>query len=363
MGFPRLPRRRRARRYPSFRLRCRPRSPSCSRRAAHRRRARQRPDGPLEVTRRSRDRRRRAAFVVRERAGLQVDRTSARRWTCCGCGCRAARRSANDSGPHRSPAACCGDARSRRLLAMRVRHRQGRVRRGCARAGLDGFRREVGGIVAVRWATASHELRDWDDVKLLTVAVNRLQRWCRPGLLCIGDAAHAMSPIGGVGRSNLAVQDAVAAANLAGRAAASAGALEDADLAPRCSAVGNWPTRVTQRMQIGPESVIAPAPRRNDKGDAAATGGLPRRRTSPAVGPPRRRRIPRARRPPGARPLRPPPRARARGGRRLGEHAAILDGGTRDAKRSIFSQRSRGQHSRSARRQVDLEEPHVPRTT
>jgi len=56
------------------------------------------------------------------------------------------------------------------------------------------------------------ELRDWSDVKLLTVAVDRLKRWHRPGLLCIGDAAHAMSPIGGVG-VNLAIQDAVAAAN------------------------------------------------------------------------------------------------------------------------------------------------------
>ena len=56
-------------------------------------------------------------------------------------------------------------------------------------------------------------MKSWDDVKLLTVAVNRLKRWTRPGLLCIGDAAHAMSPIGGVG-VNLAVQDAVATANL-----------------------------------------------------------------------------------------------------------------------------------------------------
>ena len=59
------------------------------------------------------------------------------------------------------------------------------------------------------------ELRDWDDIKLLTVAVDRLRRWSRPGLLCIGDAAHAMSPIGGVG-INLAVQDAVATANILG---------------------------------------------------------------------------------------------------------------------------------------------------
>src|SRR4029079_13789398 len=57
------------------------------------------------------------------------------------------------------------------------------------------------------------EVKSWDDVKLLTVAINRLTRWTRPGLLCIGDAAHAMSPIGGVG-VNLAVQDAVATANL-----------------------------------------------------------------------------------------------------------------------------------------------------
>jgi len=51
------------------------------------------------------------------------------------------------------------------------------------------------------------ELRDWDQIKLLTVKVDRLRRWCREGLLCIGDAAHAMSPVGGVG-INLAIQDA-----------------------------------------------------------------------------------------------------------------------------------------------------------
>jgi 2-polyprenyl-6-methoxyphenol hydroxylase-like FAD-dependent oxidoreductase len=56
------------------------------------------------------------------------------------------------------------------------------------------------------------EIHDWADVKLLTVRVDRLTDWCRPGLLCIGDAAHAMSPVGGVG-INLAIQDAVATAN------------------------------------------------------------------------------------------------------------------------------------------------------
>ena len=62
-------------------------------------------------------------------------------------------------------------------------------------------------------ATASDELKSLDDIKLLTVAIDRLRHWHRPGLLCIGDAAHAMSPVGGVG-VNLAVQDAVAAANI-----------------------------------------------------------------------------------------------------------------------------------------------------
>jgi 2-polyprenyl-6-methoxyphenol hydroxylase-like FAD-dependent oxidoreductase len=57
------------------------------------------------------------------------------------------------------------------------------------------------------------EVRDWNDAKLLKVKVDRLRRWYRPGFICIGDAAHAMSPVGGVG-INLAIQDAVAAANI-----------------------------------------------------------------------------------------------------------------------------------------------------
>src|SRR5436190_1856948 len=73
------------------------------------------------------------------------------------------------------------------------------------------------------------ELSSWDDLRLLTVQVDRLKRWHRPGLLCIGDAAHAMSPIGGVG-INLAVQDAVAAANLLA-APLRGGTLTEADLA------------------------------------------------------------------------------------------------------------------------------------
>ena len=91
------------------------------------------------------------------------------------------------------------------------------------------------------------ELRGWDEVKPLTVRVDRLARWHRPGLLCLGDAAHAMSPVGGVG-INLAVQDAVAAANIL------AGPLREgrltADHLRRVQRRRELPTRVTQRLQL-----------------------------------------------------------------------------------------------------------------
>jgi 2-polyprenyl-6-methoxyphenol hydroxylase-like FAD-dependent oxidoreductase len=91
------------------------------------------------------------------------------------------------------------------------------------------------------------ELSAWNDIKLLTLAVDRLRRWYRPGLLCIGDAAHAMSPIGGVG-INLAIQDAVATANILAPVL-SRGAPGESDLA----AVQRrrlWPTAMTQRLQV-----------------------------------------------------------------------------------------------------------------
>ena len=77
--------------------------------------------------------------------------------------------------------------------------------------GLDAFREKVAQLAPYAKDTAS-DLKSWEDIKLLTVRVDRLSQWFRQGLLCIGDAAHAMSPIGGVG-INLAIQDAVAAAN------------------------------------------------------------------------------------------------------------------------------------------------------
>src|SRR5262244_201107 len=91
------------------------------------------------------------------------------------------------------------------------------------------------------------ELRDWTDVKVLTVKVDRLGKWYRPGLLCIGDAAHAMSPVGGVG-INLAIQDAVAAANILAERL-SRNTVSIADL-QRVQLRREFPTLITQALQI-----------------------------------------------------------------------------------------------------------------
>jgi len=111
--------------------------------------------------------------------------------------------------------------------------------------GLAAFRTLVAEI-APFLADRTGAIADWDDVKLLTVTVDRLERWHRPGLLCIGDAAHAMSPVGGVG-INLAIQDAVAAANLL-TGPLRDGRLVEADLA-RVQARRMFPVRVTQALQ------------------------------------------------------------------------------------------------------------------
>ena len=112
--------------------------------------------------------------------------------------------------------------------------------------GLDAFRREVAALTPFA-ADRVTEIGGWDDVKLLTVRVDRARRWYRPGLLALGDAAHAMSPVGGVG-INLAIQDAVAAANLLAPSLR-AGRLGIDDLR-RVQRRRQFPTRVTQRLQL-----------------------------------------------------------------------------------------------------------------
>jgi 2-polyprenyl-6-methoxyphenol hydroxylase-like FAD-dependent oxidoreductase len=112
--------------------------------------------------------------------------------------------------------------------------------------GLDAFRKrvlEMSPFLSDRIG----ELKSWDDIKLLSVTVDRLQKWWRPGLICIGDAAHAMSPIGGVG-INMAVQDAVAAANQLA-APLRAGKVTDDDL-QAIQERRTLPVRFTQWLQL-----------------------------------------------------------------------------------------------------------------
>ncbi len=112
--------------------------------------------------------------------------------------------------------------------------------------GIEQFREEIARIQPFLLDRVN-ELRDWNDVSLLTVKVDRLKRWFRPGLLCIGDAAHAMSPVGGVG-INLAIQDAVAAANiLAEKLASGSAGTRDLEQVQRRR---EFPTRATQRLQV-----------------------------------------------------------------------------------------------------------------
>ena len=122
-------------------------------------------------------------------------------------------------------------------------------------AGLEAFRERVQAI-APFLAAALPMLKSWDDIKLLSVQVARMPRWYRDGLLCIGDAAHAMSPVGGVG-INLAIQDAVAASNLLADALREKRLRID-DLAA-VQRRRDWPARVTQRAQIAIQNeLLAP---------------------------------------------------------------------------------------------------------
>ena len=110
------------------------------------------------------------------------------------------------------------------------------------RAGLPAFRERL--VRLLPWmGDRAAELEHWDQLSLLTVQIDCLRQWWRPGLLCIGDAAHAMSPVGGVG-INIAIQDAVAAGNFLG-----GGDFSPANLR-RLQRRREWPARATQRLQI-----------------------------------------------------------------------------------------------------------------
>ena len=128
------------------------------------------------------------------------------------------------------------------------------IRKGMAEAvkarGLEAFRSRVARLARRQ---SVDEIQNLEDVKLLTVTVDRLKRWHKPGLLCIGDAAHAMSPVGGVG-INLAIQDAIATANLVAEPLRK-GRLTEDDL-HRVQKRRAFPTWATQRFQIAVQSRV-----------------------------------------------------------------------------------------------------------
>jgi 2-polyprenyl-6-methoxyphenol hydroxylase-like FAD-dependent oxidoreductase len=118
--------------------------------------------------------------------------------------------------------------------------------------GLPALREEITGL-APYLRDRVDELKEWSDVKLLSVSVDRLRVWHRPGLLCIGDSAHAMSPIGGVG-INLAIQDAVAAANILSPRFLQGSVVErDLEAVQRRR---EFPTRATQWLQLAVQSRV-----------------------------------------------------------------------------------------------------------
>ncbi len=132
--------------------------------------------------------------------------------------------------------------------------------------GLEAFRQMVIDVSPLP-ADRMQEIGSFDDTSLLTVRIDRLKQWWRPGLLCIGDAAHAMSPIGGVG-VNLAIQDAVAAANILSQPLRD-GHLSDGDLAA-VEKRRSFPTKATQKLQL-----MMRSSRRSDQADERKRQGPP----------------------------------------------------------------------------------------
>jgi 2-polyprenyl-6-methoxyphenol hydroxylase-like FAD-dependent oxidoreductase len=182
--------------------------------------------------------------IVRERAGLQVMDLGAPMdvlWM------RISRRTSD-------PGQTLGHVEAGRILVMIDREEYWQcgyvIPKGAAdeirKRGIEKFREDIANLQPFLGDRVA-ELHDWNDVSLLTVKVDRLQRWWRPGLLCIGDAAHAMSPIGGVG-INLAIQDAVATANILA-AKLAAGTVSEPDL-QAVQRRREFPTRATQSLQL-----------------------------------------------------------------------------------------------------------------
>ncbi|MGJ8515551.1 3-(3-hydroxy-phenyl)propionate/3-hydroxycinnamic acid hydroxylase [Carnimonas sp. R-84981] len=138
-------------------------------------------------------------------------------------------------------------------------------------AGLDAFREEVGEALPLP-TERMQEIERWNDVFLLRVRIDRLERWWKPGLLFIGDAAHAMSPIGGVG-VNLAIQDAVATANILA-APLREGRLKDKHLA-KVEKRRRFPTRATQKLQLMMKRRQKPDDADSTSNDTAAADQTP----------------------------------------------------------------------------------------
>jgi 2-polyprenyl-6-methoxyphenol hydroxylase-like FAD-dependent oxidoreductase len=182
--------------------------------------------------------------TVRERAGLEVEDVGAPidvLWM---------RLSRRDTDPQQT----LGRIKAGKMLVTLDRGDYWQCAYVIAKGGLDEIRRQ--GLPAFRenivdiapfFRDRTGELADWDDVKLLTVSIDRLRQWYRPGLLCIGDAAHAMSPVGGVG-INLAIQDAVATANILAPCFLQ-GQIAESDLR-KVQRRRELPVRLTQRMQV-----------------------------------------------------------------------------------------------------------------